>query len=156
MIEVAPKIDDFNLDAYGHLSWVVGYNDEEDEEPDGPLVILAKADTLTDEDLEDIENEVGVRDCGDWIACADFDRQGDFVGYHVVANSDAGSFVETVEKGVYTLEDARKHLPGLLETWNDVASESLVSSRTWYTKQEIEENNKAIQRWKAELKEALA
>jgi hypothetical protein len=151
-----PSIEDFKLDAYGHLNFVVGFDDSDDEEPDEPLVVLAKAADMTEEEIEAIDEQTGPRSCGDWIACADYDRIGDHVGYHVVVNSDSGGFIDTLDQGVYTVEEARKHLPGLLETWDDVASENLVNSGDWFTDLETEENKKAIERWKAHLKEALA
>ena len=151
----SPKIDEFKLDAYGHLSWIIGYNDENDKELENPLVVLAKAAEMTDEELAALDSQEEPRTCGDWIACADYDRIGGYVGYHVVVNSDSGGFVDTVESGVYTVEDARKHLPGLLETWNDVASEHLVNDGVWFTELETEENSKAVIRWKKNLKEDL-
>lgn len=153
-LTATPSVKDFKLDAYGHLSYVVGFNTDDDEESVPEMLLLAKADEMTDEEIE--AAQVGPRDCGDWIACVDFDRQGDYVGYHVVVNSDSGGFIDTLDQGVYMLEDARKHLPGLLETWDDVASEHLVEAGHWYTPEEIEENRRAIERWKTALKEALA
>ena len=148
-------MSDFALDAYGHLSYVIGFNDEDDEEPEAPLVTLARAPDMTDEEIEALVVEEP-RTCGDWIACADAARDGDRVGYHVVVNSDSGGFIETVEEGIYTVEEARKHLPGLLETWDDVASEHLVTGGVWYTEQETQENLRAIKRWKEYVEELCA
>ena len=130
MQATAPDLDSFKLDAYGHLSYTVGWSDE-DQPEDAP-------------------------DRGDWLACVDFDRQGDFVGFHVVVNSDSGGFIDTLESGVLTLEEARDKLPCLLEYWDDIGSEHLSGDGHWYTDEERAECLKAIQRWKEALKEGLA
>jgi len=148
-----PPLSSFKLDAYGHLSYVVGFNTDDDEESVPEMLLLAKADEMTDEEIEAAQQ--GLRDCGDWIACTDFDRIGDHVGYHVVVNSDSGGFIDTLEQGVYTVEEARKHLPGLLETWNDTASEMLVDDGHWFTHEETKDYLAAIKRWKADLARAL-
>jgi hypothetical protein len=150
---IKPKLKDFKLDAYGHLSYVVGFNSDYDEEATPAMLLIAKASEMSDEEIEAAQQ--GLRDCGDWIACTDFDRIGDYVGWHVVVNSDSGGFIDTLDSGVYTVEEARKHLPGLLETWNDTASEHLVEAGHWFTPAETQEYRAAIKRWKADLAEAL-
>jgi hypothetical protein len=150
----APCYEEFSLDAYGHLSWVVGFNNDDDEEEVPAMVIIAEAaNGRSDEEIERMQQ--GVRDCGDWLACLDYDVKGDWVGYHVVVNSDHAGWIDTLESGVMSIEDARKHLPGLIDTWHDVASEHLVESGDWFTKEEIESNEANIVLWKRSLKEAL-
>lgn len=150
-----PLYSDFGLDAFGHLTWGVGYNDEYDPEPDVPMMVIAKAAA---EDMDDDEIEEATlfpRDCGDWIAWADVKRIGDWVGYHVVIDSDSGGMTDTIESGVMSLKEARRELPFLLDTYRDTASEHLVAQGTWFTKQEIEDDLRTIQRWKDHLKELL-
>jgi len=140
------------LDAYGHLTWGIGYNDENDPE-DNAMLVIAKADQMSDEEIK--EADLFPRDCGDWTAWVDVGRIGDYVGYHVVVNSDSGGFIDTMESGVLTVEEARRKLPSLLEGWRDTASEHLVMSETWFTSEEIEDDLKTIKRWKAHLKRLL-
>lgn len=79
------KQDD-SLDAFGHLTWTVGFcaEDEADER-------------------------------GDWLACFDFvvRRAGDavVVEYHVVVDSDSGGFTDTLEHKTVPAEDAPFDLP---------------------------------------------
>ena len=75
------------LDAYGHLTWVVGYGDDGDDD-----------------------------DRGDWLACFDFfihtNPDGDTkVAYQVVVNSDSGGFIESPESGVVPADKAPFDLP---------------------------------------------
>ena len=62
-----------------------------------------------------------------------------------------GAFIDTLDSGVCTVEEARKHLPGLLETWNDIASEHLVDAGHWFSQDETKDYRAAIKRWKADL-----
>lgn len=148
-----PELKDFNLDAFGHLNWVVGFDENSDPDPDSEMLVIAKADQMTDEELE--EATMFPRDCGDWIACVDAQRIGNYVGYHVVVDSNCGGFTDTLESGVLTVEEARRKLPSLLEGWRDTAAEHLVMFSTWFTKRETEDNVETIQRWKEHLKEIL-
>jgi hypothetical protein len=150
---IIPSIGEFSLDAYGHLSFAVGFSCENDPEPIPAMVLLAQADQMSDEEIE--EASVEPRDCGDWLACVDFDRRGNYVGYHVVVNSDSGGFIDTMEHGVLTVEEARKQLPCLLEYWDDIGSEQLVQDGHWYTREEREGNLSAIKRWRDSLERAL-
>ena len=148
-------LTDFSLDAYGHLTYVVGWSDEWQEETPAMLA-LAKALDCSDEKFEQKAANDLEPDRGDWIACADFDRKGDYVAYHVVVNSDSGGFIDTLDSGVLTVERAREELPGLLETWHDVASEHLVASGEWFTNVEDKGNRLSIERWRRELAGVLA
>lgn len=153
---MAPEFaEKFNLDAYGHLTYVVGWSDECREDITEMTLIAKAAEGLSDEEIENLAQDVGLGERGDWLACADFARVGEQVGYHVVINSDSGGFIQDGERGVYSVEEARKHLPGLLETWDDTGSDLLVNDGQWYTKQERTENIAAIKRWKDDLNEAL-
>lgn len=155
MTTTMPKIEDFGLDAYGHLTYVVGFSDEDRDPDENEMEAIIRSAEMTEEEFEEWQETAGVSDRGDWIACADAQRIGDFVAYHVVVNSESGGFIDTMEQGILSVEDARVQLPGLLETWDDVASEHLVVDGAWFTKQEREENLAAIQRWKDHLKEIL-
>jgi hypothetical protein len=151
-----PAFNDFNLDAYGHLSWGVGYNDEYDPEPIPAMVVVAKA-AAEDLDEEQIEQlSLFPRNCGDWTAWVDADRIGDWVGYHVVIDSDAGGMTDTIESGVMSLKDARRELPFLLDGYRDTASEYLVAKGTWFTPSEVADDLRTIQRWKDHLNDLLA
>ena len=150
-----PSYNDFKLDAYGHLSWGVGYNDECDPEPAPAMVVVAKAAAGEMEEEEIEQASFFPRDCGDWSAWADVDRIGDWVGYHVVVDSDSGGMTDTMESGVLSLKDARRELPFLLDGFRDIASEHLVAQGTWFTEEETKEDLKTIQRWKDHLKEIL-
>jgi hypothetical protein len=149
-----PAVESFDLDAYGHLSYVVGWSDEWREDVT-ELEVIAKAASgdLTDEEIENEAQDVDMGDRGDWLACVDIDRRGDWVGYHVVVNSDSGGFIDTIEQGVLTVAEARDQLPGLLETYDDVGSEHLVNDGQWYTKEERGECLAAVKRWKQHVEE---
>ena len=151
-----PELSEFSLDAYDHLSYVVGWSDECREDlNEMEILALASNGDLCDEEIEQLVAEATMEDRGDWLACVDFDRRDNYVAYHVVVNSDSAGYIETIEKGCYTLEEARVQLPGLLERMDDTGSEMLVNDGQWYTRSERKENLAAIERWKKALKKAL-
>ena len=83
------------LDAYGHLTYVVGFSGEVSE------------------------------DRGDWMACFDFrvwkhPSRGVLVAYHVVVDSDSGGFIDTLESGVVEADKAPFDLP---DYWTSVGME---------------------------------
>jgi hypothetical protein len=78
------------LDAYGHLSYTVGYGDEGDDRGDW----LAAADFV-------IGTVAGHR----------------VVAYHVVVNSESGGFIDTTETHIVPVKEAPY---GLLETYRDI------------------------------------
>lgn len=85
-----------SLDAYGHLSYVVGYSDEGEDS-----------------------------DRGDWLACFDFKvwlhpSRGVLVAYHAIVNSDSGGFIDTLESDVVEADKAPFTLPGY---WADIGME---------------------------------
>jgi hypothetical protein len=96
------------LDAYGHLTWVVGYSDEWTEDEVCGCVSTWKGGKLVSG--PEIEGgkcaKCGKReDRGDWLACFDFKTfdhpdDGLVIAYHVVVNSDSGGFIETCDSGV--------------------------------------------------------
>jgi len=112
----APALESFKLDAFGHLTWGLGFERED----------------------------------GDWSAWLDCDRQGDWVAYHVVVDSDSGGFCMTAEADVIHVDQARKDLPGLYDTWTDVASEHLDAA---WTEEEAAELLKVGEAWKARVAE---
>ena len=75
------------LDAYGHLTWTVGYSDECNQD-----------------------------DRGDWLACFDFlvwkhPSRGVLIAYEVTVNSDSGGFIESPDRGVVPADKAPTGLP---------------------------------------------
>jgi hypothetical protein len=74
-----------DLDAYGHMTWTVGYG--EDEEHDGDWLA-----------------------CFDFAVYAHPER-GVLVAYHTVVNSDSGGFIDTLETRVVPAEQAPFNLP---------------------------------------------
>lgn len=126
-----PSIKQFKLDAYGHLQWAVGWSDYA---------------------YDDVPKD-GSR--GDWLACADLDRRGNYVAYHVVVDSDSGGFNDEMDKGVLTLAEARNKLPGLLEYWLDIASEHLVADGAWFTKSEERDNLRTCKAWRKAVQQIL-
>jgi hypothetical protein len=153
----APGVELFDLDAYGRLSFAVGWSDEFPEDEECELLEIAKTLDMDDDEFEDwSEDEYfksGEADRGDWLACADIDRRGDWVGYHVMVNSDAGGVCEDVQSGVLSVDEARNRLPGLLESYYDMGGEFLSGSGWWYTRSEAKECRKAIERWKRRVEE---
>ena len=148
-----PNMDSWQLDAYGHLNYVVGYSDECVEEiPD--MMWVALAAKLDEEEYENLKRSQN-REMGDWLACADFQVFNGYVGWHVVVNSDSAGYIETIAQGVYTIEDARRELPGLLDRMDDICRDMLIEEGAWLTPSEIEDNKKSIERWKRDVKEAL-
>jgi hypothetical protein len=116
------------LDSYGHLTWVVGYNGECDE----------------DESL----------DRGDWLACFDFEvfdhpERGKLVAYHTVVNSDSGGFIDTIERCVVEASKAPFNLP---DYWLSIGMDH--GTESW-TDEDIEEASKANTSWNDALREAL-
>jgi hypothetical protein len=128
---VPPALDEFELDAYGHLTYSIGYSYESDDAPEDD-------------------------DRGDWIACADFDVLGDWIAYHVVVDSDSGGFIDTMEAGVLDPHQAARQLPSLLDGWTDTASEHLAAGGDWFTEAEQEANEKSSARWRKDVRETLA
>jgi hypothetical protein len=88
--------DDDKLDAYGHLTWCVGTDEEE----------------LGEED-------------GEWMACFDaiYNPVTNEIEYEVVV--DGGSFIDTIESGSYLACDdsAIQGLKDLPAYWNDIGLE---------------------------------
>jgi len=124
-----PQFSQGDVDAYGHLTWAVGWA------------------PTTDDDNR-----------GDWLACVDAVRSdcGNFVSYHVVVNSDSGGFIDTLESGILTTSDARKQLPGLLGYWLDIASKHISGQGEWFTEEETAKNLEAIKNWRAHVEEVIA
>ena len=122
------------LDAYDHLSYVVGYSDE---------------------DNEDVSED---SDRGDWLACFDFlvDRNPDGtikVAHHVVVNTDSGGFIDTVDRGVVTLSEDMKKAPfDLPDYWASIG----MDHGTCWTEKEVKDSWECNKRWNRDLKEAIA
>ena len=80
------------LDAYGHLTWTVGFGEEGDRRGDW----MAAADFAV--------GKIGNRKV---------------VAYHVVVNSESGGFIDTLEARVVPLREAPF---GLLDRWRDIGA----------------------------------
>ena len=127
---VTPTDDDLlrHLDAYGHLTWTVGWNSEGDSED--------------------------VPDRGDWMACFDYlvydcpDR-GRLVAYHTVVNSDSGGFIDTLEAYVVPAAKAPFNLP---DYWTGIGMEH----NAMWTDDECNEANKCNDEWNRSLQDSLA
>ena len=116
-----------NLDAYGHLNWVVGWSYESDDAPEDD-------------------------DRGDWCACCDFevfhDEEGNLmVAYHVVVDSDSGGFIDTLETNVVPADKAPFNLPAY---WMDVGMEQVV-----WTESEYQEGLRINEDWNKTLRSYL-
>lgn len=126
-----PKIEDFDIDAYGHMSYGVGFWQTDDEQYD--------------------------EERGDWQAYADFDADShpDFVAYHVVYNTESGGAIETIEEGVLSREEAELKLPSLLSYFRDVAADHADATGHWFTDDEDKQNDEVIAKWEAAVAKAL-
>ena len=117
------------LDAYGHITYGVGFSDECNED--------------VDEDS----------DRGDWLACFDFrvwkhPSRGVLVAYHVIVNSDSGGFIDTLESSVVEADKAPFDLP---DYWASIGMEQ---DAAW-TEQECKDADRCQTQWNADLKAAL-
>jgi hypothetical protein len=117
-----------SLDAYGHLTYTLGFSDESNE------------DVSEDSDR------------GDWLACFDFcvftEDGKTKVAYHAVVNSDSGGFIDTTEKGIVDASEAPFGLP---ENYLDAGFEQGV---VW-TDREYKDAVACIDRWKRDLQAAI-
>lgn len=91
-----PTFDEMieGLDAYGHLTWTVGFGDDCDE----------RGDWLACFDFE----------------VFDHPERGKLVAYHTVVNSDSGGFIDTLETAVVEADKAPFDLP---DYWAGVGQE---------------------------------
>jgi hypothetical protein len=64
----------------------------------------------------------------DWMACFDAIRVGDDILYHVVVDCESGGFIDTVEKGVLPVSEA-KGLINLPSEYIDAGMENHLSAR---------------------------
>jgi len=143
-----------HLDAYGHLSWVVGFSDEWPEPGDnvcGCPTIWRPNQPVEKPEYDDgaCTSCGGRENRGDWLACFDFKAhehpaRGWLLAYHVIINSDSGGFVETVESAVVPLADAPLNLP---DEYTDIGMQQ---GEQW-TEKEIHEANEANERWNAAI-----
>ena len=161
------------LDAYGHLSFVVGFCDgwEEDRVCDCPTVweggkVAEKPEIVFDEDKGPACKKCGGREYrGDWLACFDYRVYTDpdcvtKLAYHVVVNSDSGGFIDTLETGCITFNPlkpddmmkALKQIPyDLPDYWTGIG----MGHGTVWLEAEVKDANKCQEKWKAALKKDL-
>ena len=112
-----------SLDAYGHLNYAASFGNEEDA---------------------DWEER------GDLLLCADFavftrEDGGVVVAYHVVANSESGSFIMEVERGVVSTEEAF----GIALSMADMGGDMCMTPSEWAA---LEESDA---RWRLDLGRAV-
>ncbi|MBO76777.1 MAG: hypothetical protein CME17_05025 [Gemmatimonadetes bacterium] len=160
-------------DAYGHLSFVVGFSDEwtEDKVCDCPTVykggkVTEKPVFVCDEDKGPACKKCGGRENrGDWLACFDYHVYTDpdcvtKLAYHVVVNSDSGGFIDTLETGCITFNpedpdammEALKQVPySLPDYWTSIGMEH----GTVWLEAETKDADKCQEKWKAALKKDL-
>lgn len=110
------------LDAYGHLTYTVGWSDEWNE------------DVPEDSDR------------GDWMACFDFtvSECGQWLAYQVVVNSDSGGFIETVDEGEVPIAEAAK-LADLPDYWLSVGDNEEL------TEAEARDSARCIELWRRDI-----
>lgn len=148
-----------SLDAYGHLTWTVGFSDDWTEDPlcecasfkpslspevgedwsHGPFPVCVKCD----------KREAR----GDWLACFDYivdtDEHGvTRIAYHVVVNSDSGGFIDTLERGVVRPDKAPYDLP---DYWTSVG----IEHGTPWSPEEMKQADHCQTQWSMSLKEAI-
>jgi len=114
------------LDAYGHLAYTVGYGNEDDANWE------TRGDMLW---------------CFDFSIWDDIDR-GIVIAYHVVVNSESGSFIETQESAVVPVSEAPYNLP------ERCVDRSLSADDQW-TQAELTQAQDTNQRWNASLLRAI-
>ena len=154
--EIGKQLRD--LDAYGHLTYVVGYSDgwSEDNICMCPTVWKPNAPVERPEYVDGACTKcTGREHRGDWLACFDFraflDEQGrETLVYHVVVNSDSGGFIECVEEGVVapgiTLAD--DDVPfDIVDYWIDIGMHEGIE----WTEEELADAQRAAERWRADL-----
>jgi len=117
------------LDAYGHLTYTVGFSDESEDAPEDA-------------------------DRGDWLAAFDavvwkHPSRGVLVAYHVVVNSDSGGFIDTLECGVVTADKAPFSLP---DYWASIGREH----GTPWTEAEVKASWETQAKWTTDLKADIA
>ena len=115
------------LDAYGHLAWTVGFGSEDDADWD------TRGDMLW---------------CFDFSIWDDIDR-GVVIAYHVVANSESGSFIETQESAVVPVSEAPYNLP------ERCVDRSLSADHQWRD-DELTQAQDTNDMWNADLKRSIA
>jgi len=144
------------LDAYGHLTWAVGYSDEwsEDNVCPCPMVWEPGKPVKAPEYRDDSCTKCGGREHrGDWLACFDFKTfdcpdRGILIAYHVVVNSDSGGFIDELESGVVTPDKAPFDLP---DYWASVGMEG----GTAWSEEEVKDSWDCNKRWNEELKRLI-
>lgn len=127
-----PMID--RLDAYGHLTYTVGFSPESEDAPED-------------------------RD-GDWLACGDFlvethPETGEaVVAVHVVVNSDSGGFIDTVRVDAFCVDNADDpRIPyDLLDYWRDISKGG--HGETWSASEDADADA-ASARWRQDLRAAI-
>ena len=150
-----------SLDAYGHLTWTVGFSDEWTEDPLCECASFKPSPSPAEEDEEDWSHgllPVCVK-CdkrehrGDWLACFDYNVATDDhgvtrVAYHVVVNSDSGGFIDTLERGVVGPDKAPYDLP---DYWTSIG----IEHGTPWSPEEMKQADHCQTQWSLSLREAI-
>ena len=101
------------LDAYGHLTWFIGFNDTDSEEP----VCECSTPDIAQNAVPTCKLCKLVEYRGDWLASFDVishvndDDDELYFAYHVVINSDSSNFITTSEQRVVHYSKAPFNLP---------------------------------------------
>lgn len=109
------------LDAYGHMTYTIGFGEEGDE----------RGDWLACLDFKVFNNDDGVV----------------VVGYHAVVNSESGSFIETIIEDVGSLKEAL----GLADEVLDIGLSQQCTGTGTVTEKEIQDATDCIKRWKKDI-----
>ena len=145
------------LDAYGHLTWTVGYNDEWSDDNICPCPTTWEPGQPKRGPAYGADGTCtkcgGREGRGDWMACFDFvawehPSRGVLIAYEVTVNSDSGGFIDTLDRGVATADKAPTDLP---DYWASIGMDDC----TPWTEDERKESWKANDRWNAALGEAI-
>ena len=145
------------LDAYGHMTWTVGFSDEcsDDNICDCPTILGSSKPV----EKPEYDNDGACTKCagrenrGDWLACFDFhvftDPDGTVkVAYHVLVNSDSGGFIDLGEESIVSADKAPINLP---DYWASIGMEH----GTMWTEEERCAADGCNERWNKALKSAI-
>ena len=144
------------LDAYGHLTYVIGWSDEWSDDK----ICICPTVWRRGKPVEKPGFEAGLcvkctgrEDRGDWLACFDFIVHTDSdgmtkVAYHVVVNSDSSGFIDEVESDVVVAKGPPFNLPS---RYLDIGLDQDVS----WTDEEVKDAVACNKKWNEDLAAAI-